>query len=812
MRNEDPGFLPPYQWRRQPNFSATTEGVGQHAVVVSWHIAPDFGTMAGQDRLLGFWAEPLLDALVQAGYHTTLLIVGADGDPAKLPLTGALQRRRINLALAAGDGPLGTCVAVDEALARLAPDVVHAPERRGLLATALSRRAAGLAHHDPAMVLHARGPTLFQAEEQARFIDDVDLLLLDDLERQAMRLADQLVCCSPEVAAWLARGPAEGGASVECRMVAPLVWQLPPMAPAAATELVYPLPLCSEAGLEFAVATLARARSNLTLPVTFLGQPGPVTVGNAASVLAGLAPPASSGAARLAWRVLIAETPQRTMEYLARPGRVALLTAHRAAPPEMLAMCGAAGIPVLATDNAVTRDAAARWPSIRLMPRAERSVAAALGRLPALPEIIPATPPPALPLPSLGDTGALAGRALAMLAEPEALELTVLGEARPSLLAALSGQSLRRFAITLLLPPLLPLGTMPRPPAMPAERPLQLLPGDASALGRALAACETRYAVLYGGATGLAPDALLALLRAARTSGAAAIAAWDTHSRPTGGGGDMALLRPGATVGHVVLLDLPALRAAGGASLAAAGTPAFAAALATESGGVMMLPAELAQARAAPPPPLPGNAALPPRLAGAAALALHFAATPPDHPLPADASELSHTLAATDRQSTHYLKLVGRLLDGMGLEAAAADVWRARLARDPDDGETWQRHASLGLAAAHRLPDIEALGGFVRRHGTAALGSLPEQVARQAYDLLQGNAPGAAMQLLAESAPVLQGANAYIQALARTHARLTRAGEASALPALESAAHAALRAALEHYALVLPPQTEDDAA
>ena len=811
MIKDDPGFLPPFQWRRQPVFGLPQEGAGRHAVVVSWHVAPDFASMPGQDRMLAIWAEPLLDALIEAGFRTTLLLVGAEGDPAATPLAEAMRRRGIHLVLVSGSDPLARCIAVDEALARLAPDVVHAPERLGVLAVALSRRAAGVAHLDAAMVLHARGPTLFQAEEQARFIGEVEPLLLDDLERQAMRLADRVLCCQPEVARYLATGFGDGRAAVECRMVAPLVWRLPPVAPARPSELVFPLPLASEAGLEFAVAAVARAAAKrpFPLPVTFLGQPAAVTIGNAGSALARLA----ACAPRLDWRVLIAETPQRAVQYLAQPGRVALLTAGRATPAEMLALCGTAGITVLTTANLATEEAARRWPSIHVLPRAERGFAAMLARLPALPEAMPQSPPPTLPMPELPMPELLAAdslpsRAMALLAEPEGLEVTLLAEARPSLLIELEAQSLRRFGVTLMLPP----GGAAQEAGSTA-RPLRLVPGGEGALGRELARCQTRYAVLCGPISRLAPDALRCLLRAARASGAPAIAAWDSQCRPTGGGSDLALLRPGEVLGHVVLLDLPALRARGGASLATAGTPGFAAALAAESGGVMMLAVPLADATRRPPMPRPtGDGLLPPRLRGATALALHFAAPPLPDPLPDHASETPRAMAAANRETTHYLKLVGRLLDGMGLSEAAADVWRARLARDPDDGESWLRHATLGLTAKGALPDLDGLCEFVRRHGVGALGSLPEAVAQQAQDLLQAGQPDRAMHFLAGAAPALQDATAYIQAVARTHARLTRMGRPSALPRLAPAAHAALRAALEGHAIILAPRQEDEAA
>lgn len=803
MIRDDPGFLPPYRWGRQPVFGLPVTGRGRRAVVVSWHVAPDFGTMPGQDRMLAIWAEPLLDALVEAGFETTLLIVGRGGDAAGFPLFHAMQRRQVQLELVEGADPLGTGLAVAAALERLAPDVVHAPERRGVLAAALARRAAGVAHLDQEMVLHARGPTLFQAEEQGRFIDDANMLLLDDLERQAMRLADRVLCCNPEVAGYLATGLGDARAAVRCEMVEPLVWPMPPVAAAPVTELVFPLPLGSEAGLEFAVAALARAgaRKPLALPVTFLGQPDAVTIGNAATTLAGLAGAVAD------WKVLIAETPQRAVQYLARPGRVALLTSARATPPELLALCGAAGIPVLATTNAAVQQAAGRWPGIHALPRAERGFGATLARLPAMPAPTQAPPAPLFQPPILHDPASLGARAMAVLTAPDGAALTLMAPARPSLLAQLPAQSLKHFVTTLVLPPGVDAPTVA---TGPESRSVSIA---TAGLADALRRCETRYAVLCGDATRLLPHALETLLRAARATGAAAVTAWDNRSWPIGGGCDLVLLRQDSTLGHLVLLDLPALRERGGESLAAAGTPGFAAVLAKESGGVLMLPLELSEAALAPAPGVPPiEALLPPALHGAAALALHLVRPPPPDPLPPHASDMQRAMATANRDTTHYLKLIGRLFDSLGMEGAAADAWRARLARDRDDGETWVRHASLEFKALGNLSDIEGLRALVQRHGIGAVAGLPDVVAQRAQELLLEGKPDEAMALLHAVAPAFQDAPGYIAVLARAYARLARLGRPPTLPALSPAALAALRTALESHAVTLPAETEDDAA
>ena len=102
----------------------------------------------------------------------------------------------------------------------------------------------------------------------------------------------------------------------------------------------------------------------MPLPITFLGQPGAVTVGNAASVLAGVG--------RLDWRVSIAETPQHALQYLARPGRVALLTGARATPPNACPDCASLALqPQGAGTERIEEALAERFPDA-LMIRVDR--------------------------------------------------------------------------------------------------------------------------------------------------------------------------------------------------------------------------------------------------------------------------------------------------------------------------------------------------------------------------------------------------------------------------------------------------------
>jgi len=778
----------PYNWPGRPRFGLLRDAVGQHAVVLSWHVAPDFSQMAGQDRMLAIWAEPLLDALAETGARVTLLLLTPQcpGPADATPLAQALRSRGIGLHIATATDTMAQALAVDRALVALAPDLVHAPERGGLLACALARRAAGLAHLDTTILLHARGPVLFQMEEQSRFIGDPGPLLRDEMERQAMRLADHVLACGAEVARAIAARPD----APALEGVAPVVWPVPTTPSAALNELVFPLPLGSEAGLEFAVAVLSRAaaRRPFPLPVTFLGQPDAVTLGDATQALAGLGE-------RVDWQVLALETPQQALQYLAAPGRLALFTAARALPPEWLEFCGAAGIPALATENLVTARAARRWPCIRVLPRAERPFAAALAALPALPEASPAMPPPpAGQAPRLTGWQRPAAAALALLAQPASPDLTLICPPRGSLLASLAGQGLDCFATTILLPEpepepdaALPTGT--------ASRPFRI---GTDGLAAALAACETRFAVLCGEAVRLRPAALLALRRAALAGSAPAIAAWDSASAPLGGGADLALLRPGGTIGHLVLLDLPALRARGGRCLALAGTRGFAGALAEESGGVMMLPEILADA--AVPPPLPGPpalAGLPARLRGVAGMALHYAAEQPRN-----AEEIPAAMTVADRRSGHYLKLIARLMERSGQPRAAAEAWAALVARGEADSEVWYRHVFHNTRRHGRVQELDALLAHIATHGLASLQDLPAITIDQAAAMRRQGRGAQGFAVLLGLASAFQDDAGFIAALAAAFAGLPPGARAAvAWPALRPASGRALQLALAEHGL-----------
>lgn len=668
---------------------------GLHAVVLSWHLAPEPGHQPAAEPLLGFWAEPLMDALAEAGARVTLLLPLAEpaSEPAEQTGLGRLLAARgMGLAFAEGFTP----AAVDAAIAALAPDVVHAPEREGLLVAALSRRAAGLAHRGCAMLLHARGPQGFRHAEEARFTPSVSALGVAARERQAMRLADAVLCASPEVAAWWA---AEGQ---PVRRVAPLAWRAHPVPAAPPRELVLPLPLASEAGLEFALFALGRAAGKLRLPVVFAGVPGPMVLGSAAQALGGLA------GKPLDWRLESETTPQAACARLLRPGTVALLPSERGTPPELFAFCAMAGVPVLTTPHAVAAEAAARYPGrIHAFERQERPFAAMLARLPELPPAPEGTAAPDWPAPPL----LLAPRPL-----PAAPAVTLVVEAPP--------------------------------PEGAEEQGVPLLLAEPGGLRQAVLAAGTPFVALAGGARHIAPGAVAAMARLACVAGSPAVTAWDNATQPLGGAEDLAAVRPDALLGHLLLLEVTALPTA----LAALGTPGFAAALAREAGEVFCLPEPLAHAGAPPPPATPAEPLFAGPYRGIAAMARHDAALEAK-PLSWRDGQIVRAMEGTSRGSPEYLKLLALLAERQGFTALAIQAWQARARALPEDLEALEQPILLSLRPDGRPQDvppmIAALAALLARTGQEEGQHLPGLALRRVLELAALGDEAGARALLA---------------------------------------------------------------
>jgi len=338
---------------------------------------------------------------------------------------------------------------------------------------------------------------------------------------------------------------------------------------------------------------------------------------------------------------------------------VALLGARRTAPPELLAACIAAGIPVLARRNAAIEAWAARHPGrIEILPEGERPFAAALA---AWASFAPSAGGEAAP--PLPDSAALRARG------PDAS--------------------------------LVPLPN-PLPPVVAA-------------------AAQGRWVLDQGRIRVAQPGMAAALLRAALASGRpVATCAASPGALPLGPEPDLAFLDPGATLGEAVLVDGEACRALGApgkAVLAALGTPALPAAIAAAGLRVIALPAPLHEPL--PPREVPEGERLAlaaPAFPEALRDGLRLLLPPPPRATFADPHEeaLARPLDRADRDGPDGPRHLARLLETLGHFDAALDAWAELRRRAPHDEEALVAQAALRFRR-HGVPPDEAAVAQLRR-------------------------------------------------------------------------------------------------
>jgi hypothetical protein len=641
-----------------PVFGLAKDAIGQHAVVVSPHLGAD-GLPAEGD--LAIWAETLLAWLGETGRRTTLLIPWLGEIPP--PLRPLAVPGADAVEVVAAEDPRALSLAIDAALRRLGPELVHAPERGGTLLAALYARAAGLAHLATSFVIHARGPSLFREHERARFIAHAGQLLLDAQERRAAEFADELLVCCPAVAAWL---EAEGWPAT--RPVAPLIWSagraMPPVADEP-WELVLPGPLDSAEGLEFLIAALQRAgHAGVPWRVAVLGEPGEVTLDDPARLVASL------GTA-IGWSAPRAASPSAVLAHLLRPGRVLLLGARSAAPPELVASCIAMGVPVLGRDSPALAAWAARHPgAVEILPSGEREFARALAawRRPA--RLVAAAG--AAPSPSPDPSALAPSPSSPLLFEPS-----------PPILALLPGDDPSR-----------------------AERQALALAEYAGPTTVALGPppADAGWVMHLGRVESPHPSLRSRFGRAARSGGRPVVTCLAADGTlPLGCAPELVFLDPGATLGEVVLIDAAACRAAGEAGLrvlAALGTEELPAAIAAAALPVLVLPERLhepvAPRQVAPARRLAlAQDLLPPSLLDSLRLLLQQQPAPLCPVTDPELKDLLRQMDGAGRQSGEYLSLLARAMERLDRRAAALDVWEALRLRAPGDAMAGLRVAAL---------------------------------------------------------------------------------------------------------------------
>lgn len=228
-------------------------------------------------------------------------------------------------------------------------DVIHFHEMRGIGYWCTVAKRCGLAFRDTILACHIHSPTLWHFAHSAQFLTHSGELETDFMERRSAEGADHVTAPSRYI----------------LDVVREMGWKLPdhrvlpnllpsgftapenPASPAPIEELVFFGRLEERKGLGLFCAAIAGLIRAGTPPsrVTFLGK-----VGHMAGVhaLAWLAATAQSWP--MPWGVVNNLDPHQARDYLAGPGRLAIIASRMENAPYVVLECLAAGLPFLAPD------------------------------------------------------------------------------------------------------------------------------------------------------------------------------------------------------------------------------------------------------------------------------------------------------------------------------------------------------------------------------------------------------------------------------------------------------------------------------
>lgn len=232
-------------------------------------------------------------------------------------------------------------------------DVVHTCEWQGHCYYALLARRQGIAFAKTLFCMTTHGPSFWHRENNGDFIDRVDDLELDHIERKSVAWADILLAPSHYLLDWMTeRGWTLPARTHVQQYVMPHLARLGSSAPfersQAVEELVFFGRLEIRKGLVLFCNALDRLVQEPALraaKVTFLGKVAEISGVPADAYLA-------QRAERWPWQVaLITDQDQAgVMRYLSEPGRLALIPSLADNLPNTVLECLAARIPFLAAD------------------------------------------------------------------------------------------------------------------------------------------------------------------------------------------------------------------------------------------------------------------------------------------------------------------------------------------------------------------------------------------------------------------------------------------------------------------------------
>ena len=240
-------------------------------------------------------------------------------------------------------------------------DIVHFPDRHGLGYGPLLGKSQGLAFAATHFVVLACAPTLLSAEARSKLLSSEHELGLVFMERRSVELADTVVSPSEHILGWMR----EAGYSLPARTfissnmfpppgLAREVDDLPGSDRAALEEVVFFGPLESGGGLALFIDAIERLVRQGRAPksVAFLGEA-----------------PRSSDSVRTirqsarGWpvgvRILADLHPEKAIEYLAHPGRLAVVPSLHGAGVLAANACLHARVPFVAVRTAGTLESIA---------------------------------------------------------------------------------------------------------------------------------------------------------------------------------------------------------------------------------------------------------------------------------------------------------------------------------------------------------------------------------------------------------------------------------------------------------------------
>ncbi|WP_421988968.1 SbmA/BacA-like family transporter [Roseococcus sp.] len=230
-------------------------------------------------------------------------------------------------------------------------DAIHFHEMGGIGYWLTVAKRCGLAFAETTLVCQVHSPTLWHVAHSAQFLQGHAELEVDWLERRSCEGADVVTAPSR----YILDTVAEMGWRLPARnLVLPnlLPASFPiaadaPRAPRPVRELVFFGRLEERKGLSLFCESVGRLLRAGMRPerITFLGKVGHMDRMNALAWLADIA-----GRWPVPWRVVNDLDPHRAREFLAGPGRLAVIASRMENAPYVVLECLAAGLPFLAPD------------------------------------------------------------------------------------------------------------------------------------------------------------------------------------------------------------------------------------------------------------------------------------------------------------------------------------------------------------------------------------------------------------------------------------------------------------------------------